>query len=150
MLCTIGCGQHRRHGERCWYRRDGYMAREASLQRINLLSHGTGIADDSARPFQDPFALGSESTETGTPSHQQYTKHIFELLYAAGERRLTDTDGLRGASKMLLPCQGDDEFQLIDHGRLFAALHGELSNVSHLPPRRQLAGLLIRLSDRTI
>jgi hypothetical protein len=52
MFGAIGCGEHRRHGERGRNGGNLHVAGEAALERIDLLSHGAGVGDDTSRPLE--------------------------------------------------------------------------------------------------
>ena len=83
-------------------------------QRVDLLPHGAGVADDAARPVEHPFAFRGEALEARAALHQQHAVRVLELLDPGGKRRLGHAAGLRGAAEMLLPRQRQEKFQLVD------------------------------------
>ena len=91
------------------------MAGKAVLQRIDLLAHGAGVADDAARPVEHPLAFRGEALEARAALHQQHPERILELLDAGRERGLAHAAGLGRMAEMPLARQRDDEFELVDH-----------------------------------
>ena len=59
------------------------MAGKAPLQRVDLLMHGAGVADDAPRPVEHPLAFRGEALEARAALHQQNPEGILELLDAA-------------------------------------------------------------------
>ena len=91
---------------------------QAVLQRVDLLVHGAGVADDAARPVEHPLAFRRETLEARSALHQQHPEGILELLDAGGERGLAHAAGLGGMAEMPLAGERDDEFELLDHAGL--------------------------------
>ena len=91
------------------------MTGQAVLQRIDLLTHGTGVADDAARPIEHPLAFRGEALETRAALHQQHPERIFELLDAGRQRRLAHAASLGRMAEMALARQRNDEFEFVDH-----------------------------------
>src|SRR5262245_45079776 len=106
---------HGHHGERRGDCRDADMAGKAFPQRVDLLAHGAGVADDAPRPVEHALAFRREALEARTPLHEQHTERILELLDAGRERRLTDAAGFGGVAEMPLARQRNDEFELLNH-----------------------------------
>ena len=92
------------------------MAGEALLQRVDLLAHGAGVADDAARPVEHALAFRREALEARAALHQQHAEGVLELLDAGGERGLAHAAGLRRVAEMPLAGEREDEFELVDHG----------------------------------
>ena len=63
-------------------RGDADVADEAALERIDVLPHGAGVADDAARPFQHPLAFGRKAAKARAALHQKYAEHVFQIFDA--------------------------------------------------------------------
>src|SRR5580704_612292 len=115
MLGAIRGGQHRAHGKRGRDGGDAEMADEPALQGIDVLAHGTGIGDDAAGPIEYALAFGRKAAKAGAALHQQNSEHVLEILDAGRQRRLADVAGFCRAPEMLRACQGNHEFEFVDH-----------------------------------
>src|SRR5262249_23165649 len=121
MLSAIRRGDHRHHGER---RRDGGnadMSGEAMLERVDLLAHGTRVADDAARPVEHALALRRESLKARTALHQKHAEHVLELLDACRKGWLAHTASLGRVAEMALARERNDEFEFVEHEGALAA-----------------------------
>ena len=87
------------------------------LQRVDLLTHGAGIADDAPRPFEYAHAFRREVLEAGAAVDQEDAESVFKLFDARGQGRLGDTACFRRPPEMLFARQGKEEFKLIDQSR---------------------------------
>ena len=114
-LRPIGRGEHRRHGERGRDRGDPEVSDQPALERIDVLAHGAGIADDAPRPFEHPFAFRREAPKPRTALHQQHAEHVFKIFDASRQGRLAYAADFGGAAEMLLARQRDDEFKFLQH-----------------------------------
>ena len=85
-------------------------------QRIDLLAHVAGVADNAPRPFQDAVAFGRETLETRAAPDQQNAHLLLDLLHPGRQGRLGDAAGLGGAAEMRLAGQRQQEFEFVDHG----------------------------------
>jgi hypothetical protein len=112
---AIGGGQRGHHGERRRDRGDPQLAAQAVAQRVDLLAHGTAVADDTPSPVEHALALGREALEAGAAVHQQHAHLLFQLLHTGRQRRLGDAARLGGAAEMPLPRQRQNEIELVDH-----------------------------------
>ena len=101
MPLAIGRGERRHHRERGRDRGDAQPPGQAVAQRIDLLAHGAGVADDAARPVEHALALRREALEARAAVDQQHAHLLFELLDAGRQRRLGHAAGLGGAAEML-------------------------------------------------
>jgi hypothetical protein len=88
---------------------------QAALKRVDILAHGSRIANNPARPFQDPFTLRREAVEARAALHEQYAKHILEKFYSARQCRLADAASHGGPAEVTFTRQRKDEFEPIDH-----------------------------------
>ena len=104
-------GDHAEHGRD---RRDPDFARKLLLQRIDLLTHGAGIADDAPRPIQRALAFRRKPLKARAPLHQHHAKNFLQLLEAGRHRRLRDAAGLRGPSEMAFLGERQQKFKLVD------------------------------------
>ena len=84
-------------------------------ERIDLLAHRAGVADDAPGPFEHAFAFRGEALEARAAIHQQHAHLFFELLHAGRQGRLGHSAGLGGAAEVLLAGQRQDEIELVDH-----------------------------------
>ena len=116
MLLAIRRGERGDHRERGRDRGDPQPPRQAVTQRVDLLAHGAAVADDPARPIQHALALRREALESRAAVHQQHAHLLLELLHARGQRRLRHAAGLRCTAEVLFAGEGQDEFELVDHG----------------------------------
>jgi hypothetical protein len=91
------------------------MAGQAMLQRVDLLTHGTRVADDAPCPVEHAFALRREAAEAGAALNQEHAERVLKLLDAGREGRLTYAAGLGRATEMPLAGERYNEFELIEH-----------------------------------
>ncbi len=103
------------------------MAGQAALQRIDLLMHGAGVADDAPGPVEHPLALRREALEPRSPLYQEHPEGFLQLLDAGGEGGLADAAGLGGTPEMALAGERDDEFELFDHAGSLGLFAPEVS-----------------------
>ena len=107
-------GQRRDHAERGRNRGDGDLSGQAVLERVDLLPHRAGIADDAARPVQRPLPLGRKTLKPRAALHQHDAEDFLQLLEAGRHRRLGHAAGLGGASKVTFLGQRQQQFKLVD------------------------------------
>ena len=84
-------------------------------QRIDLLAHVAGVADDAPRPVQHPFALGREALKARAAPHQQDAHLFLDLLHPGRQSRLGNAARLGSAAEMLLTGQRQQEFEFVNH-----------------------------------
>ncbi len=121
MPRAVGRGEPLDHRQRGRDGGDAQAAGQAVLERVHFLAHGAGVADDAARPVEHALALRREALKARAAVDQQDAEAILELLHAGRQSRLGDAAGLGGAAEMLFPRQGEQKFELVDHGGLFAS-----------------------------
>ena len=85
-------------------------------ERVHLLAHGAGVADDAARPFEHALAFGGKALETGAAVDQQHAEGLLELLHPGRQGRLGHPAGFGRPAEMLLAGQGEEEFQFFEQG----------------------------------
>ncbi len=107
-------GEARHHRQRGRDRGDAQPAGEAVAQRVDLLPHGAGVADDAARPVEHALALRGEAAEARAAVDQQHADRLLELLDAGRQRRLGHAAGFGGAAEMPLARQRQEKFELVD------------------------------------
>ncbi len=112
------CGQRGHHRERGGDRGDAQLSGQPVLERLDLLAHGAGVADDPAGPVERALALGCEADEARAALHEQHAERLLELLDAGRERRLRDPAGVGGVTEMPLARQRHQVFQLVEHYRV--------------------------------
>src|SRR5262245_38768567 len=107
--------QRRHHRQRGWDGGDAQPPAKAVPERVDLLSHRPGVADDAACPVEYPLSLRSESLETRAPIDQQHAHLPLELLDPCRQRRLGNAAGFRRSAEMPRPGQRQDELELVQH-----------------------------------
>ena len=104
----------RHHRQRGGNGGDAQPSGEAVAQRVELLAHGAGVADDAPRPVEHPLTLRGEAAEPRSPVDQQHPHRALELLDPGGQRGLGDPAGVGGTAEMPLAGQREKKFQLVD------------------------------------
>ena len=95
--------------------------REAWLvarESVEVLAHGLSIADDAPGPGEHVLTLRREPLEAGRAAHDHDAELLLELLEPGGHGRLGHAARFRGATEVVLACEGEHEVQFIDQGRL--------------------------------
>ncbi len=147
-------GQPWHHGERGRNRRDADVAGKAVPRGAHLFLHGARVAGDAPRPDQHLLAFRRQPLEARTALDQHDAQRLLELLDRRRQRRLGDAELLGSPAEMLLPCEFDEEFELVDHGRKLAfhrflrhpQLNSQLYGPRHIPQQateRYLADVFV-------
>src|SRR5215475_8698295 len=103
MAILDGFAEQRRHRQS---RRDD-AERQAADQRAlgvaqlgDFLLQGTPVVEDGVRPFEHPLALWRKPVKTLAALDDRHAQLLFELAYAARQRRLRDVAGLGRAREV--------------------------------------------------
>ena len=92
------------------------MTLEAVGEGADLVAHGAGVADETARPGEHALTLGGKPHEPRAAMDEEDAQALLQLLVPRRKRRLGDAARLRRAPEVILPRQGEEEFELIEHG----------------------------------
>ena len=146
MPLAIGRGEPRNHRQRGRDRGDPQPPGQAVAQRIDLLAHRAGVANDAAGPVEHALALRRETLEPRAAVHQQHAHLLFKLLHARRQGRLGHPTGLGSAAEVLLPRQGQNEVELVDHveKRCFVSCLGQFQGESYAKTSGRNKGYLDR------
>jgi len=66
-------------------------------------------------PIQHAAPLSGKAEEARTAVDQEHAQHVFELLMPADRVGWVNAAAFRRSAEMLLACQRQQEFQLVDH-----------------------------------